>query len=97
MEKLIANELKELREKNGWSIADIAILTNVSEETVEKWEAGTEEPDLSQWIILSRFYETTTEHAFGEEAAYDFLSPEAKKHFATIINADQMLRRSYFR
>lgn len=49
------NRVKELREKNAWSIAELARQSNLSYQTVSKIEKGLKTSRISQLKIAKSF------------------------------------------
>lgn len=64
------NRLKELREAEGLSTADVAVLTHRGTSiTVDRWEKGlTAMPDDAKLILAKRF-DVTVEHLMGWDTA----------------------------
>ncbi len=52
-------ELRTIRETKGLSIATIAGLMGVAENTVSRWETGTREPDINSLKKLAQIYDCT--------------------------------------
>lgn len=53
--------LRELRQQNNKSVAEIATLLGVSKESVYKYESGERKITLEQVLILSKTYEESTD------------------------------------
>ena len=52
----IADRLKELRKKAGYSQEQLAEMLNISRQAVSRWEVGTAIPALDNLVILSELY-----------------------------------------
>ena len=53
--------LRELRERAGRSIADVAAALGVSESAIKKYESGTRHISILQVILLSELYKVNAE------------------------------------
>lgn len=58
----IADRIKELRKKNGISQEELADKIGVSRQAVSKWESEQSTPDLDKIIMLSDYFEVTTDY-----------------------------------
>ena len=56
MELCIADNLKVLRYKNGYTLEAIAEIISVSRQSVAKWEAGDSTPDIVNCVKLASLY-----------------------------------------
>ena len=61
------DRLKDLREEKELSQSKLAILLDIGQGNVSRWENGTQEPTASNIIKLSRFFGVTTDYLLGEE------------------------------
>ena len=52
----IAENLKALRYKNGYTLEAIAEITSVSRQSVAKWEVGSSVPDIVNCVKLASLY-----------------------------------------
>lgn len=66
MEKFI-ERLKELRSQKGLSQAQLAKETGLSQSAIAYWETGKRIPNAQAIIILSRYFEVSTDYLLGEE------------------------------
>ncbi len=55
----IADNLKLLRNKHGYTLESLAEIISVSRQTVAKWEAGESYPDLVNCVKLTSLYKIT--------------------------------------
>jgi transcriptional regulator with XRE-family HTH domain len=55
----MAYSIKELREKEGWSQAQLAAMLGVAPSTVYNWESNKVEPRLSQFKHLSLLFQVS--------------------------------------
>ena len=60
-----AERLKELRTERGLSQMDLALATRISQSAIAKWELGKTEPTASALIVLSKYFEETTDFLLG--------------------------------
>ena len=56
MELCIADNLKILRYKSGYTLENLAEIISVSRQTVSKWEAGDSLPDVVNCVKLASLY-----------------------------------------
>ena len=52
----LGKNLKEAREKAGYSQSDVAEKLNISRQSVSRWENGWSSPDIDNLIVLSQIY-----------------------------------------
>ena len=57
--------LKELREKNNVSQADLATYLNLTQVQISKYELGKNEPDLSTIKKLAKYFNVTIDYLLG--------------------------------
>ena len=58
----IADRIQHLRKAKGMSQEELADQIGVSRQAVSKWESGQTSPDLEKIILLSDFFEVTTDY-----------------------------------
>ena len=58
----IADRIQDLRKKKGLSQEELADKMGVSRQAVSKWESGLSTPDLERILLLSDFFEVTTDY-----------------------------------
>lgn len=58
----IADRIQSLRKAKGISQEDLADKAGVSRQAVSKWESGQSAPDLEKIIIMSEYFNVTTDH-----------------------------------
>lgn len=58
----IADRIQHLRKSRGISQEELAEQIGVSRQAVSKWESGQSTPDLEKIILLSDYFETTTDY-----------------------------------
>ncbi len=59
MDLYLAQNLRYLRESNNEQQKELALLLDVSESTISKYESGFTEPDLKKMVSISRHYKIT--------------------------------------
>ncbi len=63
--KIFAERLKELRTENNLSQAKLAVVLKTHQQTVDRWERGLIEPDMSTLIQLSMFFDVSVDYLLG--------------------------------
>lgn len=58
----IADRIQHLRKEKGLSQEELAGQIGVSRQAVSKWESGQSIPDIEKVILLSDYFETTTDY-----------------------------------
>lgn len=58
----IADRIQNLRKSKGISQEELADIISVSRQAVSKWESGQSTPDIEKIILLSDYFETTTDY-----------------------------------
>ena len=61
------NRLRELRLEMNLSQMQLAKKLNISQSAIAKWELGKTEPTASAIILLSKFFNVTTDYILGIE------------------------------
>ena len=59
MELYIAENLKVMRQKYGYTLESLAEIITVSRQTVAKWESGDSHPDIVNCIKLANLYKVS--------------------------------------
>lgn len=59
--------LKELRVAKGMSQMQLAIATGISQSAIAKWELGKTEPTATAIILLSVFFNESSDYLLGLE------------------------------
>ena len=63
------NRIRELRDSNGWTQADLARQLDVSRQTVNALEAGRWDPSLTLAFSIARLFDEPVEAIFDPETA----------------------------
>lgn len=63
--KIFCDRLKKLRSDKEISQAKLAILFNVAQQTIDKWERGITMPDIETVVKLAIFFEVPTDYLLG--------------------------------
>ena len=58
----IADRIQNLRRLKGISQEELADKIGVSRQSISKWESEQSTPDIDKVILLSDFFETTTDY-----------------------------------
>ena len=87
----IADRIQHLRKSKGLSQEELADKIGVSRQAVSKWESEQSTPDIEKIILLSDYFETTTDYLLkGIEPANEFEKKWSAMVFSatgTILNA----------
>lgn len=87
----IGGRIQHLRKSKGISQEELADAIGVSRQAVSKWESGQNAPDIEKIILLSGYFETTTDYLLkGVEPAKEAQSKWNALLFSTagtILNA----------
>ena len=66
MAETLGKRLKELRQSNGYSQADIAEHLNISRQSISRWENDLSYPDIDNLKLLSEYYELSIDELLKE-------------------------------
>lgn len=69
MDLCLHDNLKTLRQKNGYSLEALAEIISVSRQTVAKWEAGDSCPELINCVKLANLYKVTMDELINKPLA----------------------------
>lgn len=76
----IADRLKELRKKAGYSQEQLAEMLDISRQAVSKWESGQGNPDIENVIKLTEIYGVSADHILlGYEKKDNSDAPQPKE------------------
>ena len=79
---LRVDRFKDMRQKRGYSQADLARLLNISQQQVNRWESGANDPSADAVARMARTFECTADWLLGlverphEQAKVRELSPD---------------------
>ena len=62
-----AKELKQHREMNGLTQAEVAQATGLNQSSISRWEEGKRSPSIEYCIILADFYGISIDDLVGHE------------------------------
>ncbi len=62
---MIADKIKELRQANNWTQADLARKLNITRSSVNAWEMGISVPSTTYLIELSSLFQVSTDYLLG--------------------------------
>ena len=89
----IGERIHSLRKSKGISQEELADKIGVSRQAVSKWESEQNTPDIEKVILLSDYFETTTDYLLkGTEPVKETGSKWSAMLFSaagTILNADR--------
>jgi len=95
-QNFIAKNLRFLRQKNGYSLEDVAESIVVSRQTVGKWESGETVPDIINCMKLATLYQISLDRLVNLPLA-DMASSELlikKGKVCGVIDIDEKCRIS---
>ena len=58
----LADRIQDLRKRRGLPQEELADKLGVSRQAVSKWESGQSTPDIERIILMSEFFEVTTDY-----------------------------------
>ena len=61
----LADRIQQLRKQKGISQEELADRVGVSRQAVSKWESAQSVPDLDKILLLSDYFEVTTDYLLG--------------------------------
>ncbi len=62
---MLGNNLRNLREKNGYTLSHVAQKIGVSTATLSNYEIGTRKPDWETIVKFADFYNVSTDYLLG--------------------------------
>lgn len=80
-ENVIGNTLKKLREKAGYSIEKLSEMIGCAINLIIQWENGENEPEIRQWLVLSKLYNMPIEEMLSEVSVDSLIDNEIKEEF----------------
>ena len=63
----LSEKIQILRKDNGYSQEDLAVICNVSRQSISKWEADIALPETEKLIILSNLFQVTVDVLLKDE------------------------------
>ena len=78
----IADRIQNLRKLRGISQEQLADRLGVSRQTISKWESEQSAPDMEKIILLSDYFEVTTDYLLNGKY---ILAQRGKKNYYLII------------
>ncbi len=57
--------LKELRKDKGLTQKELAKILNVTDDCIYFWEKGRSEPSISQIVLISTYFEISSDYLLG--------------------------------
>ena len=67
-----AKELKQHREMNGLTQAEVAKATGLNQSSISRWEEGKRSPSIEYCIILADFYGISLDELVGHEVKKNY-------------------------
>ena len=65
--KIFSGRLKELRKESGLTLIELSEKIGVSTNTISRWERQERIPNLEHLVILSKFFQVSTDYLCGLE------------------------------
>lgn len=65
--KIFSDRLKELRKESGLTLIELSEKIGVSTNTISRWERQERIPNLEHLVILSKFFQVSTDYLCGLE------------------------------
>ena len=84
------NRIKELRQSNGLSQAELAKKINVHQTAISQWEKGRTNPDVSAVVILADVLESSADYILGRT---NDPAPTSEKKIAPKISGAPTAKR----
>ncbi len=75
----IADRLKELRKKAGYSQEQLAEMLNISRQAVSKWESAQGNPDIENLIKLTEIYNVSADYILSGQEKEEVPEPPEPK------------------
>ena len=74
------NRLKEVRKEKGYTLAAVAIIAGIANNTLSQYETGKRKPKLEMWQKLADIYGVSVPYLQGiDEEIYDLKFPTKKE------------------
>ena len=89
---ILAEKIVKLRKQMGWSQEELAEKTNVSRQSVSKWESANSIPDLSKILLLSEIFSVSTDFLLKDEIEIADVLNEGKEPGIVQINLEQAMK-----
>ena len=90
MSVLLNERIRTLRLAKGISQVDLAVMLNVSKQSVSNWENDNIQPSIDMLIRLADIFNVSTDYLLGREVSRnldtDNLTDDELEHIQTIIN-----------
>ena len=81
----LGKNLKEAREKAGYSQSDVAEKLNISRQSVSRWENGWSYPDVENLVILSQMYKISLDDLLENSSTEKITDETEAKHYSDIL------------
>lgn len=62
---MIAERIKDLRERHGWTQADLAKNVRVTRSSVNSWESGIAVPSTAMIVQLAELFKVSSDYLLG--------------------------------
>ncbi len=88
--------IKMYRERNGLSQKELSSSLGISERTLQRYEAGDNEPTISILLKLSKIYDTSIDNIIGNDISHNFDITTIERYIRAIENSCSTLRREMY-
>ena len=75
---ILADQITDLRKKNGWSQEELAERLGVSRQSISKWESAQSIPDMNRILAMSRLFGVSTDYLLKDELSPEQTAPTAE-------------------
>ena len=82
----IGDKIQKLRKEQGLSQEQLAVQLDVSRQAISKWELGESVPDLNKVILLSEYFQVTTDFLLKNDIALEKQSDKADRENTAMKN-----------
>ncbi len=73
------NRIRELREENGWTMADLGKRLECTESAISNYELGKRVVSYELWLKLAEIFDTTVDYIAGNTPSKPPSAPISKK------------------
>ena len=91
----IHTTLKQLREQEQLTQAELASYFGCGESLIEKWETGVEEPTITEALVLGKLYGISLDELFSDFDVGSLIPPNCKERFDHTVRLHTIARRWY--
>lgn len=84
----LAEKIQDLRKKNGLSQEQLADKLGISRQAISKWESEQSVPDIDKIVLLSNFFDVSTDYLLKNADEVEVQSEEVKEtqNYSVVID-----------